>query len=256
MQTANPDIATRKQTPCGKVIMPEKTGIDVRSVLVKCGFFGEVSEELLSEIVRITKIVRYDKGDLIFAEYSPCVGMYIVASGAVKIYKIGADGREHVLHVAEPGDTFGEVALFMGDAGYPAYAAAVRNSTAVLIPRKPILTLLESDPRMATQVLGSLAMWTHRLVMKLEYLTLKDASSRLAGYILQQTDNARKRDFELSIPKHTLAAHLAISSETLSRLLTRFEAQMMIESSGKRISVRDFDALREISELGAADSQA
>ncbi|MHB1456176.1 MAG: Crp/Fnr family transcriptional regulator [Armatimonadota bacterium] len=236
--------------------MSENTKNDIKSVLVKCGFFGKVSEELLSEIIRISKVMRYDKGDLIFAEYSPCVGMYIVATGAVKIYKIGVDGREHVLHVAETGDTFGEVALFMGDAGYPAYASTVKNSTMIFIPKKPILSLLESEPRMATQVLGSLAMWTHKLVMKLEYLTLKDASSRLAGYILQQTSNSKRKDFELSIPKQTLAAHLAISSETLSRLLTRFEAQMIIESSGKHISVRDFDVLREISELGAADGQS
>lgn len=234
--------------------MPDNSRIDVKSILIKCGFFGKVSEELLSEIIRISKVVRYEKGELIFAEYSPCNGMYIVASGAVKIYKIGADGREHVLHVAETGDTFGEVALFMGDAGYPAYSAAVKNSAVIFIPKKPILSLLESEPRMATQVLGSLAMWTHKLVMKLEYLTLKDASSRLAGYILQQTDNSNKKDFELSIPKQTLAAHLAISSETLSRLLTRFEAQMIIESNGKHISVKDFDSLHEISELGAADS--
>jgi CRP/FNR family transcriptional regulator len=233
--------------------MSEKIKIDIRSILIKCGFFGKVSEELLAEIMRISKVVRYAKNDLIFAEYSPCIGMYVVASGAVKIYKIGADGREHVLHVAETGDTFGEVALFMGDAGYPAYAAAVKNSVVILIHKKQILTLLESEPKISTQVLGSLAMWTHRLVMKLEYLTLKDASSRLAGYILQQTDSSGSKDFELSIPKQTLAAHLAISSETLSRLLTRFEAQMIIESNGKHILIKDIDALREISELGAAD---
>lgn len=234
--------------------MARNTNINIRDVLAQSGFFGKVSEDLRASIVRMSKVETYDKGDLIFAEDTPCIGMYIVASGAVKIYKIGADGREHVLHVAESGEAFGEAAVFMGDVGYPAYAAAVTNIAVILIPKRPILSLLESEPKMAIQVLGSLAMWTHRLVMKLEYLTLKDASSRLAGYILQRANDTGKMEFDLAIPKQTLAAQLAVSSETLSRLLTRFEAQALIESAGRHIRVLDSAGLKEVSDWGASDT--
>ncbi|MHB1001801.1 MAG: Crp/Fnr family transcriptional regulator [Armatimonadota bacterium] len=235
--------------------MAENINIDVQAVLRKSGFFGRVSDDLLQKVTRMSKVIRYNKGELIFAEDTPCNGMYIVASGAVKVYKIGADGREHVLHVSEYGESFGEVALFLGSKGYPAYSSAVQNSDVIFIPKQPMLDLLENEPHVCTQVLGSLAMWTHRMVSKLEFLTLKDASSRLAGYILDRTVEvgSGKSDFNLSIPKQTLASQLAITSETLSRLLNRFEAQNLIEFEGRHITVTDREGLQEIADLGAAD---
>ncbi len=229
--------------------------IDIAAVLHESGFFGTVPDDLIRKIARISKVENYEKGDLIFAEDTPCLGMYVVATGAIKIYKIGPDGREHVLHVAEPGDTFGEAAIFLGSTGYPAYAGAVKRSSVVFIPKRGLLDLLRDEPDVAFQVLASLAAWNHRLVTKLELLALKDASSRLAGYILNHAKTLRTGEMELdlAIPKQTLAAELAISSETLSRLLTRFEAEGYIESEGRHIRVLNPKELSEVSEWGAGE---
>lgn len=227
----------------------------IPSILRRSGFFGTVSDELLDRIARMARLVTYEKGDTVFAEGAPCAGMYIVATGMVKIYKIGADGREHVIHVAEEGDTFGEVAMFLGSAGYPAYAGAVKKSEVLFIPKSQMLELLESESRLAFQVLASLASWTHKLVTKLELLTLKDASSRLAGYLIAHSveTNDGGAELELSVPKHTLASQLAISSETLSRLLSRFEAQDLIESSGRRVSIPDIKELQQVADWGSGE---
>lgn len=231
------------------------TSLDIAPILHESGFFGTVSDELLRKIARISKAETYDKGDLIFAEDTPCQGMYIVATGAIKIYKIGPDGREHVLHVAEPGDTFGEAAIFLGSVGYPAYAGAVKKSTVIFIPKRALLDLMKEEPDLAFQVLGSLATWNHRLVTKLEVLALKDTSSRLAGYILGHAKKLRTGGIELdlAIPKQTLAAQLAMSSETLSRLLTRFEAEGLIESEGRHIRVIRAEDLAGVSETGSGE---
>lgn len=231
------------------------TSIDVTKILQGSGFFGTVTGDLLRKIARISKAENYDKGNLIFAEDTPCTGMYIVALGAIKIYKIGPDGREHVLHVAEPGDTFGEAAIFLGSMGYPAYAGAVKKSTVVFIPKRRLLELMDEEQDLCFQVLGSLATWNHRLVTKLELLALKDASSRLAAYILS---HAKKQttgeiELELAIPKQTIAAQLAMSSETLSRLLTRFEAEGLIESDGRHIKVVSPEDLAEVSDWGTGE---
>lgn len=228
---------------------------DLAKTLRGSGFFGTVSDDLLRRITRISKAESYDKGNLIFAEGTPCAGMYIVASGAVKIYKIGPDGREHVLHVAEPGDAFGEAAIFLDGKGYPAYAGTVRKTEVAFIPKRLLLDILREEPELTFQILGSLAEWTHRLVAKLELLALKDASSRLAGYIMghASTSPAGKVELHLTIPKQTLAAQLAMSCETLSRLLTRFEAEGLIDAEGKHIRVISPKDLTEVSDWGTTD---
>lgn len=227
---------------------------EITAILKSSAFLSNASDELLRKLSAFAKTETYSKDDLIFADGSPCYGMYIVESGAIKIYKIGPDGREHVLHVAGSGDCFGEAALFLGK-GYPAYAGAVKSSKVILLRKAPFIKLLEDEPHLCFQLLGSMAVWTHRLVTKLEILTLKDASARLAQYLVSAIPPAKLQksdevEVDLSIPKQTLAAHLAISGETLSRLLTRFEAQGYIESRGRHVTILDLAGLRELSELG------
>lgn len=236
--------------------MATRSSVNIATVLRNSGFFGTVSDELIDKTVRISRVLEFRKGDLIFAEDTPCTGMYVVATGAVKIYKIGPDGREHVLHVSEPGETFGEAAIFLGSQGYPANAGAVKDSSVIFIPKSQMLELLEREPKLCSQLLGSLATWTHRLVTKLELLALKDASSRLAGYLIARAKETRHGEMEinLAIPKQTLAAELAISSETLSRLLTRFEADMMIEVDGRHITIRNLKDLQEVADWGAGEA--
>lgn len=228
--------------------MKMQKSISITQTLKSCGFLAAVGDDVISKIAKAASVEHYDRGDLIFPEGAECRGMYIVADGAVKIYKIGPDGREHVLHVAEPGDAFGEVALFLGS-GYPAYASAVKNSSVVLLRKTPFLELLKTEPDLCFRLLASMSVWAHKLVGRMELLTLRDASARLADYLLSKAkgDGA----FELSIPKQTLAAHLDIAGETLSRLLNRFEAQGMIEVIGRSISIKDRDALKEVSESEA-----
>ncbi len=224
--------------------------IDISTALRESGFFSDASDELAARVARMSKFEQYRKGDLIFAEGNPCDGMYIVVSGAVKVYKIGPDGREHILHVAEPGDTFGEVAMFLGT-GYPAYAGVVKDSLTVFIRRQPLIDLLERSPGLCFEILGSLAAWTHRLVSRLENLTLHDASARLAQYLLGKAKETRDGlEVALSVPKQTLAAHLGISSETLSRLLNRLEAAGAVVPEGRTIRIPDRPALEEIAEHG------
>lgn len=223
------------------------TGISVPQTLRNCGLFASVDEDIIPKISATAGVEHYAKGDLIFPEGAECRGIYIVAKGAVKIYKIGPDGREHVLHVAEPGDIFGEAALFLGR-GYPAYASAASSTSLVLLRRTPFMALLQSDQTLCFKLLAAMSMWAHRLVTKLELLTLRDASSRLAGYVLERAGD--DPGFELSIPKNILAAQLDIASETLSRLFSRFEAQGMIEVHGRRIEIRDRQMLSEIADNG------
>jgi CRP/FNR family transcriptional regulator len=229
---------------------------ETTSTLKSCAFLCNVGDDMLRKLGSIAKVESYSKDELIFAEGNVCDGMYIVQSGAVKIYKIGPDGREHVLHVAGPGDCFGEAALFLG-MGYPAYAGAVKSTKVVLIRKAPFMKILEDDPGLCFKLLGSMAVWAHRLVTKLEILTLKDASARLAQYLLAHMPKSsehknQQTEIDLSIPKQTLAAHLAMSSETLSRLLTRFEAQGLIESQGRHVTILDPAGLNELAELGRA----
>lgn len=213
-----------------------------------CPFFGNADDDTLLRIRPTARRVTQPRGAVVFHEGQPCHGFYVVESGAVKLYKEGADGREHVLHVATPGDCFGEAALFLG-IGYPASAAAVRDSELILLRRDGFLRLLRENPDISFSLMASMAVWAHRLVSSIESLTLKDAGARFAHYLLSELKPGAD-SLRLGVPKQILASHLGMTGETLSRLLARFEADGMIAARGRNIRVLDPERLSEVAEFG------
>jgi len=211
-----------------------------------CEFFANLNDETLMLIRPAAKRVHQPKNTVVFNEGEECHGFYIVESGAIKLYKESADAKEHVLHVAMAGDPFGEAALFLGT-GYPATAAAIQDSELILLRR-------DERPEISFRLLAAMATWAHRLVSSIEALTLKDASSRFAAFLLSRAPD-RPQDgvvIELGTPKQVLASHLGMTGETLSRLLARFEADGLIISRGRRVKLVSVDDLQELAEYGPA----
>lgn len=232
--------------------MNQHEPLDILQAVRDCHFLSGADDALVRPIAAISKGVHQPKGTVVFDEGDACRGMYIVHSGAVKLYKSGPDGREHVLHVVMHGDCFGEAAMFLGT-GYPAAAQAVMDSVLILTPRDKFLAILSGEPSLCFKLMGAMAMWSRRLVEKVEILTLKDASARLAEYLLSQPGSGPAADkVQLSIPKNVLASQLGISSETLSRLLARFEAQGLIASKGRNLSILNISELEELARFGSA----
>ncbi len=223
------------------------------SAMRSCEFFENLDEQTLMLIRPAAKRVHQPKNTVVFNEGEQCHGFYIVESGAIKLYKESADAKEHVLHVAMAGDPFGEAALFLGT-GYPATAAAVRDSELILLRKDEFLQILREQPEISFLLLAAMATWAHRLVSSIEALTLKDASSRFAAFLLSRAPD-RAPDgtiIELGTPKQVLASHLGMTGETLSRLLARFEADGLIVARGKRVKLVSTDELQDLADYGAA----
>ena len=100
--------------------MSEKESSFLRRIPV----FEDLDPADLSLIDRVTTERRMERGATVFVEGEPGEGFHFIRSGKVKIIKLAADGREHILNILGPGEVFAEVLLF-NDAPYPATAIAV-----------------------------------------------------------------------------------------------------------------------------------
>lgn len=211
-------------------------------------FFASMDEATLQAMRPAARRVAQPRNTVVFHEGEPCRGFYVVYTGAVKLYKESADAKEHVLHIAMPGDCFGEAALFLGT-GYPASAAAVQDSDLILLRRNEILQLLKESPDVSFRLMASMATWAHRLVGSIEALTLKDAGARFAGHIMSKLPPgaADGSVVNIGMPKQVLASHLGMTGETLSRLLARFEADGLLSTEGRRVRVLAVKELADIS---------
>ncbi len=186
------------------------------------------------------------KGQTIFSEGDSAEGFYLVISGLVKIYKVGFDGREQILHLFGEGEIFGEVPVFAGG-NYPANAVTLEDSRLLFFPKAEFTQLLKREPQIALNMLVEMSLRLRRFTHLVENLSLKEVPARLAAYILFLCDEEPSRtEVRLEIPKGQLASVLGTIPETLSRILNRFSSQGIIEVRGRTISILDRKRLENL----------
>ena len=216
----------------------------VRDVLMRCRLFKRLTADCLDRVASVGVVHRYDPKVRLFSQGDEPPGLYVVDEGAVRVFKIAPGGKEHVLHLAESGNTFAEAAV-LGGFPCPAHAETTVPSRCVLLPSPELRHLLDSDPELPRQLLSGMAAWVHQLVDLLEDVVLRDAAGRLARYLLDAAE-----DGLVLMPgkKRHLASHLNLTSETFSRTLTRFADRGLIDREpGGRIRLLDPTGLRWVS---------
>ena len=220
--------------------------MNINDVLASCSFFSHVDDASRRRLARMAVLRDFRKGEVIFRDGEPAPGVFIVASGLVRVYKLAPTGKEHVLHLASPGMTFAEVAV-LGDFPCPAFAETLEETTCLLLPIEPFTKALREDHRLCLQILSGMAMWVKSLVSLLEGIVLRDALGRVAGYLLQaQADQGSV----ISLPglKRHVASHLNLTSETLSRTLRQLREERLISEDENGLVIEDTRGLRRVAE--------
>ncbi len=216
-------------------------------IVESCRMFRRLEPDQLKLLCGMAVPKTYRRQHIVFQQMDPCPGLFIVGEGLVRVYNLAASGKEHVLHLVEPGATFAEVAA-IGGFPCPANAETVEPTTCVLLPTQLLRHALMTDHALCLGLLGSMAKWVKHLVGLMEDIVLRDAISRVANYLLQATPQPTA-EIELPALKKHLASHLNLTSETLSRTFRRLnEADLVEETQARRIRIIDPGKLRDVAE--------
>jgi len=221
--------------------------LNVAEILGGCRLFSAVEPAGFQRLGVIARLVRYRKDQLIFREGQECPGVYVVGNGLVRVFKTGPQGKEHVLHMVGPGQTFAEVAA-IGGFEVPASAEAVAPTVCALLPMDRFRKALEDDHALCLGMMAGLTFWVRHLVSLMEDVVLRDAAGRLARYLL---DAQAGPDGLVELPtlKRHLASHLNLTSETFSRTLRRLvEGGLIAEPDGNQVQVLDREGLDKVAQ--------
>lgn len=212
---------------------------------------GALDEELLTKVLAGTRVIRLRRDEMLFRQDEPADRFYLVRSGQIKLFRVGHDGNEKIIHLAGPGESFAEAVMFMRERNYPVHAAAVEDAELVAVPTGPLRDTLAASTDACFRMLAQLSMRLRERVAEIEALSLQNGALRLANFLLRETPEAGAPDvIRLSLSKKVIAARLSLQPETLSRLLRRFEERGLIRVSGPEIAVLDREALETVATVG------
>jgi CRP/FNR family transcriptional regulator len=219
----------------------------VRQVLKDAALFAALNESELNSLAARCGLRSYAAGEILFGEGQPCAGLHIVTSGRIRIFKTSPAGREQVLAIEGPGASVAELPVFDGDP-YPASAAAVESSNTLFISRDDLRALCLEHPQIALKMLQVAGARLRRLVGIIEELSFTTVRGRLISWLLRQAgpeECAARRPvtFALNASHQEIAAQIGTVRELVSRNMARLQAQGLIESRGREVTIPDPEAL-------------
>jgi len=211
--------------------------------------FREINEEHLRYVAEHARFFTLEKDQFVFHKGDRCRGFYIVVQGNIKISFFSTEGKEHVARIVAPGQTFAEAITFLKMPS-PASVQAMTPAKVLLLPSEVIFKCINDSPACAFSMLAGLSRRLHLLVTELKSVTLNSSKQRIIGFLLQHIQTAankeNKTQIMLEIDKSTIAAHLNIRAETLSRILHQLKAAGLISVYGRHIQIKDIEKLRSL----------
>ena len=219
-------------------------------LLRRVPYFAGLTDEVLSALVAVAGSRHYARGQLILLEGDPCAGLYIVATGEIKIFKLSPQGREQIIHQMGPGGTFNDVAVLDGGPN-PASAAATTDATLCIIGREDIRRLAHTYPQLAWALIESIARRARHLVSVVEDLSLRSVKARLARLLLAEAERvsgAGAIDRGQMMTQAEMAARLGTVREMIGRALRDLADDGLVVFDRHRIVIRDREALAAVAE--------
>ncbi len=184
---------------------------------------------------------RFGARDLIFVPGDPDGQLYFLLEGTVRLYKIYGDFREATVALLTDGDVFGELGL-EGTARQNDFAEAVAASRVAVVRKPNLVEVVRRRPEFALKLFSSFSKRLGRSDETIESLLDREVSTRLATLLSHLADRFGEPDgsatlLNVRLTHQDLANMIASTREAVSKVMSEFRREGLIEVRGRRISV-------------------
>jgi CRP/FNR family transcriptional regulator, nitrogen oxide reductase regulator len=200
---------------------------------------------------------RFDKGASVFEQGAPADTFFLLLDGHVQASKLTPDGRQIVVRYINPGELFG-IATQIHQTTYPATAKAVVESLALAWPSSIWPELAQKFPALSSGLLESIGARLTDANARMMEMATEPVERRLARALLRLAARSGRSieggvEIDFPVTRQDLGEMIGTTLFTVSRLLSGWEGDGLIESGRARIVVRRPDRLAAIAEGGEAD---
>jgi CRP/FNR family transcriptional regulator, cyclic AMP receptor protein len=212
--------------------------------------FCNLPSAAVERLAAITAPSTYPKGATLFVEGQSPRGVFVLCSGKVKLSTSSPDGRTLLLRISDEGEILGLSAAVCGKP-YQATADILEPTQANFITRNDFLDFLREYGEAALHVAQQLGENYHHALSEMRTIGLShSAAEKLAQFILEwcarHTTGGDEIQAKLVLTHLEIAQVIGASRETVTRLLSSFKKQELLEIKGSTITIRDKSGLERM----------
>lgn len=192
--------------------------------------------------------LRFKKGAQLFKEGEPVKGVYLLYTGAVKVHKHWADGKELILRFTKPGDMLGHRGLAAGNK-YPVSATALEDSKACFIPNSFLDTTVKTDHAFTYTLMQFYAAELQKAELRMRNMALMEMKGRIADALLELQSvygTAKNKYIRVAVTRQDIAGYAGTTYETVFKFLKTLVLANIIQVSGKSIRINKIEKLQAL----------
>lgn len=204
-----------------------------------CELFGHLSTEQLDRLESRSRSRTFPARSPIYLPSEKADSVFLLAKGLVKVCHLTVDGKESILAFVEPGELFGELAIFDGEER-DEYVEAVEPSTVVMIPAEPLQQLIAQSADVSLGITKMVGLRRHRIERRLRNLLFLSNRDRLVHLLLDlaeqfglHTDDGIQLRIKLS--HQELGNLIGSTRETVTVILGQLKAERSVEGGRRKI---------------------
>jgi CRP-like cAMP-binding protein len=206
-------------------------------------YFSGLGQAEIDSIRKYFFEKKADRGEIILFEGDPANTLYFVVAGVVKVFKTSVDGKEQILQIIRPGESFNDVPVF-SDGVNLASAEALGAVVLNMIRKSDLEVILREHSQVALNVIRVLSQRVQHLVSLVEDLSFRNVTGRVAKILLEYAGDGTGKNPRLT--QQDMAAMIGTAREMVGRSLKTLEEEGIIRMERHRIIIINQATLREI----------
>lgn len=216
----------------------------------KVSIFSSLSDEDIQKISLMTGDLSFEKGELIVYEGEKANRLYLINQGQVKLSKYNKQGKEQILHILSSGDFFGELNLLKAGT-YSFNAEAITEVRVCTLHKKKLKNLIMQKPEIALKTMEVIGENLSELQTLAQNLATNEVEVRLAQLLLNLkkeygTNTNNGTEIIMPITREDMSNYTGVARETISRKLSKFQQQGIIELIGnKKVIIKEESELKK-----------
>lgn len=228
--------------------------------LRRVSLFTEFQDSDFLELERLTHLGNVPRGGFVYMPGDPSESVYLIRSGRVKVARTAPGGKEWILHLVEPGEIFGELAL-AGEETRRNAAEAIEDLVYCSIRREPFLALAGRRPTVALRMLRLVGERRRQMESRVEGVLFAGVNDRLVELLV---DMGRRYGvpapeglaLRVQLSQKEIAHLIGSTRETTSSALNQLRRDGLIFIQRRRLIIRDIERLEKSLRGGGGDAPA
>lgn len=190
------------------------------------------------------------KGAFIFEEGKHLDGVYCIKSGVCKLTKLSPNGKSQIVKFVKRGDIMGQRSLISNETANLS-AVALDEMEICFIPGSEIMNAFRKNPNFSSEMVKDICHDLKLADNTIVNMAQKPVKERLALALLEFRESFGEDPdgfLKVQLSREDIASVVGTATESLIRMLSDFTKQGYIETSGKRIKIKNVQGLERLGE--------